>query len=227
MMSMLNKSLIIIVLLFLLGCSQSKNFEYGIKQLNSINSKYNSTMETYPSSIQQINLMIDELKDLKTLKLEEGQESFYYAVNYRITNLEAEKLYIESQKYGSVGTTKDGFACKPRPLIIESVDLRNKSAIKGFEAVQLIRDFISKYPKNSQSIGLSAKNALFLNATFYKIWQDARRDSNIINAFCPENVTLELYQQEFRKNTNFSEDFISGLNYNQAVKIWKGVRSIS
>ena len=142
-------------------------------------------------------------------------------------NLEAEKLYIHGQKYGLSGTTKDGFGCKSRPLIIESVHFRNRSALKGFEAIDLVRRFVNKYPKDAKSAGLSEKNALFLNATFYLISQDARRDSNIINRFCPQNVTLELYQQEFRKKTNITEDIIMGMSYDEAAKLWKLIRSIS
>ncbi|MBI2650567.1 hypothetical protein HYX04_04600 [Candidatus Woesearchaeota archaeon] len=223
----MKKLFLIIALIFILGCAQAKDFDYGASQINSLNSKYNVTMETYPKTWQQINLMIDDLKELKKLQLETGQEPFEYIVDYRSLNLEAEKLYIESQKYGNTGTTKDGFGCKSRPLIIESVSLRNKSALKGFEAAGLLNEFVAKYPEESKSAGLSFKNVLFLNASFYEISKDARSDSNVINHFCPKNVTLELYQQELRKKTNLSEDFINKLSYEEAVPIWKKVRGVS
>lgn len=227
MVVIVKKILLLIVLLFIAGCAQAKDFDYGVKQVINLNSRYNTTMETYPKSIGQINLMLDDFAELKKLQLETGQESFNYLVDYRVLNLEAEKLYIQGQKYGSAGTTKDGFGCKSRPLIIESVSLRNSSASTGFESVGLLREFVNKYPEDAKLVGLSEKNALFLNATFYEISVEARRDNSIINHFCPQNVTFELYQEEFRKRTNLSEDFINRLSYEEAVPIWKRIRGIS
>lgn len=181
-------------------------------------------METSPNSIQQIDSMINDFQELKKTQLKSGQEPFTYVIDYRILNLEAEKFYIESQKYGSSGTTKDGFGCKTRPLILESVYLRNSSALKGFEAVELLREFIGKYPEEAALANLSLKNALFANATFYQISRDARSDSNIINNFCPQNEAFKLYKEEFRKKTNLSEEYINNLTYEEAVKIWKEIR---
>lgn len=223
----MKKKFLIIALIFILGCAQAKNFDYGLKQINSLNSKYNATMEIYPKTMQKISLMIDDLKELRKLQLETGKESFDYIVDYRILNLEAERLYREGQKYGNSGTTKEGFGCKSRPLIIESVSLRNISALKGFEAVELLREFVDKHPEEAAKSNLSRKNALFLNATFYQIYKDARSDSSIINHFCPQNETLALYKEEFRKKTNLSEDFISNLRYEEAVPIWKKLRGIA
>lgn len=214
------------MLIFIAGCMQAKDFKYGVRQIEIINLKYNATMESSLQSIQKIDSMSSELKELKKLQLSEGQEPFYYAVNYRLLNLEADRLYIEGQKYGASGTTKDGFGCKTRPLITESVSYRNKSALKGFEAVNLLREFIGKYPEEAKLLSLSEKNALFLNATFYQISKDARSDSSTINRFCPQNVTLELYQTEIKKRTNLTEEYIKGLDYETAVKIWKKIREI-
>jgi len=223
----LKRIFLTIILLFIAGCVPAKDFNYGIRQINELNSRYNTTMENYPVSMQKIDLMLDEYRELKKTQLQSGQEQFNYIVNYRTLNLEAEKLFVEGQKYGLAGTTKGGFGCKSRPLIIESVSLRNSSALKGFEAVGLLREFVGKYPEDAKLAGLSEKNVLFLNATFYQVSLDARRDSNIINHFCPKNVTLELYQQEFRKKTNMSGDFIKNMGYDEAVPIWKNLRGIN
>lgn len=217
----MKKILLVIVLLFVLGCAQKKDFNYGVQQINSLNAKYSTTMETYPGSINKIDAMLNEFAELKKLKLDSGQEPFGYAVDYRMLNLEAEELFIQSQKYGNAGTTKNGFACKPRPLILESVAFRNSSAAKGFEAVDLLSQFIDRHPEEAGLINLSRKNALFLNATFYQISADAEFDSDIINNFCPENVTLDIYRQEFRRDNNLSEDSISKLSYKDAVVLWK------
>ena len=208
------------MLVFIASCTQAKAFNYGARQVNSINAKYNTTMETYPQHLKPIDSMGSDLKELKKIKLEAGQEPLKYLIDFRLLNLEAEKFYILGQKYGDSGTTKYGFGCKSTPLVIESAALRNSSALKGFEAVKLLREFVGKYPKEANSVGLSNKNALFLNATFYQIFQEAAADSNIINHFCPKNETLESYRRQFRRETNMSEDSINNLTYEQAVPIW-------
>ena len=221
---------LVVALLLIGGClsiSQKKDFSYGLEKVNQLNLKYNTTMDTYPRNIQKIESMLADFMELKKLKLDEGQWPFYYLIDYEVLNLEAEKLYILGQKYGSSGTTKEGFGCKSRPLIIESAQLRNSSAINGFNAATLLKEFIDKYPDEANSVGFSQKNVLFLNATFYQISKEAKRDSSVINYFCPENVTLELYQKEIGDNTNLSEEFINNLNYGDAVAIWKKMRGIS
>lgn len=214
------------MLVFVLGCAQSKDFRYGVNQINSLNSKYNTNLETYPKDVQQIDSMVVEYEELKKVQLGKGKEQFNYLIDYRILNLEAEKFYMLGQRFGMSGTTKDGFGCKQRPLIIESAELRNRSALRGFAAVDLLKEFVLKYPEEASFVNLSDKNALFLNATFYQISRDARRDSSIINSFCPKNITLEIYQQEFRKSANLSEDYINGLTYEEAADLWKKSRGI-
>ena len=222
----LKKIFLAFILFFIVGCTQAKDFNYGIKQINNINFKYNTTMDTYPPHLNQIISMNDDLKELKKIKLEAGQEPFNYIIDYRLLNLEVEKLFIFGQKYGESGTTKNGFGCKSRPLVIESAALRNNSALKGFEAVDLLREFVSNYPKEANLVGLSFKNAIFLNATFYQISKDAVGDSNIITYFCSKNESLESYKREFRRESNLSEDFINNLTYEKAVPIWKKLNGI-
>ena len=108
---------------------------------------------------------------------------------------------------------------------MEMPDLQ-QTALDGFEAVDSSREFVAEYQKEAEIAGISLKSALFLNATFYQISADARKDSNIINNFCPMNETLEIYKQSFRKPSfvekyNFSEDYINSLTYEEAVKIYK------
>ena len=220
----MKKMIFLALLVFLIGCQ--RNFNYGVSQINIINSKHNTTMENYPSSVEQIDLMIKELQELKNIQLASGKEQLDYAVNYRILNLEAEKLFIEGNKYGNVGFTKDGFSCKQRPLVTESLKLRNESVQKGFESVDLLDAFVAKYPEEALMLGLSAKGSLFLNASFYQVWKEARSDSSAINSMCPQNRTLELYKKEIKQKTEYGEDYINGLEYEEAVKIWKEIRGI-
>ena len=90
----LKKIFLAFILFFIVGCTQAKDFNYGIKQINNINFKYNTTMDTYPPHLNQIISMNDDLKELKKIKLEAGQEPFNYIIDYRLLNLEAEKLFI-------------------------------------------------------------------------------------------------------------------------------------
>ena len=219
--------LLIVALMLVIGCALRKDFSYGVKQIDLINSKYNTTMDIYPQHLKQIDSMSSDLKELKKIKLETGQEPLSYLIDFRLMNLEVERLYILGQKYGNSGTTKYGFGCKSRPLVIESAALRNSSAIKGFQAVDLLRKFVDKYPEEAKLVHLSNKNALFLNATFYQISGEAIADSNIINNFCPKNESLENYKRQFKKETNLSDDFINNLTYEQAVPIWKQLESIN
>ena len=70
------------------------------------------------------------------------------------------------------------------------------------------------------------KNVLFSNETFYAIYSDVQQDSNVINYFCPENVTLGIYRQQLARYTNLSEGYINNLTYDEAVKIWKELEEI-
>lgn len=222
----MKKMFFLVLAALMVGCMQQKDFSYGANQVSMLNSRYNVTMETYPPTIQQISSMLNELSELRSLKLNSGQEPFDYLVDYKMLNLEAERFYIQGQKYDSSGTTKGGFGCKQRPLITESVFFRNLSALKGFEAVDLLDKLVSKYPEEAKSVGLSGKNSKFLNATFYQIQREAKSDSGVINNFCPESRVLELYKEEFRKKGSYSEDYINSLDYETAVKIWKQGRGI-
>ena len=214
----------IICLLLAAGCAtknQTTDFSYGNGKLNEINNRYGTDMQSYPANLSKIDLMTGEIAKIQNIKLDNGDKPFGLLVSFRIFSLEAHKLYLLSQKYGDWGTTVNGFGCKRRPLIIESASLRRKSSSKGFNAAEELERFVKDYPKEASLANMSAKNVLFFNATFYEISNGAEADINNINYFCPENVTLDLYREDFRKNTNFSEDYINSLNYDKAVVIWE------
>jgi len=216
----------ILFVIALAGCAQPKDFRYGLYQLKNINMKYNATIDFYPNHLKQIESMSNDLSELKKIQLETGREPLNEIIDYQLLNLEAEKLFILSQKYGGSGTTKLGFGCKMRPLVIESAAFRNASAAKGFEAVDLLKKFVARYPKEAASAGLSSKNALFLNATFYQIYQEAEIDGRTITYFCQKNETLENYKKEFRRETSMSSGLINSLTYEQAVPIWKKLNEL-
>ena len=214
----------IIFLLLAAGCAPRTDFSSGIAELEKINGKHNATMDTFPHSLGGMGAIISEVKQLKGMKLGSGQEQFDFAVDFRIKLLEAEKLFINGSSFGDSGTTVDGFSCKQRPVILESAGLRNRSAIKGFEAVSILSEFTSKYPAESAQLGLDRKRAFFLNASFFKIDQDASKDSRAINQFCPESRVLELFREDIRKKTNLSADYINNMGYTEALEAWKKLR---
>jgi len=219
----LKKILLVVLLCLLAGCAKSKDFSYGLGQMDAVNSKYNITYSSYPADVNQIDVIINSYKGLKSLKLDTGREAFDEFVDYQLLTFESDKQFVNGLKYGDAGTTKYGFGCKIRPLIIETVKFKNESATKGFEAITKLKDFVDKYPQNSKLTNLSQKDVMFLNASFYELSKDANRDSETINYFCPENITLEIYKSGFKKTENLSDEYINGLNYEQAVKLWKKI----
>jgi hypothetical protein len=214
------------VIAFAVGCVQQKDFSYGLGEVNKVNIMHNTSMAAYPEDIEEIQALISEFTDLKGDVLESGQESFEYLIDYRIARLETQMLFIDGSRYGKSGTTKYGFGCKQRPLIIESVMLKNASALKGYEAMGILSEFLSTHPDDAHASNLTNKDLIFTNATFYQIIIDAKRDSGIINNFCPESTVLELYQEEFRKKTNLSEDDLKQMDYETAASIWKKIRGV-
>ena len=222
----MKKILFVVLLVLLAGCAKSKDFSYGLDQMNAVNSKYGITSNSYLADVNQIDAIMNSYKELKELKLDKDREAFNELVDYRLLAFESDRQFVNSLKYGDSGTTKKGFGCKRRPLIIETVKLKNESALMGFEAISKLKEFVDKYPQNSKLANLSQKDVMFLNASFYELSKDANRDSSTINHFCPENVTLEIYRQGFRKIENLSEEFINSLTYEQAVKLWKQISGI-
>ena len=222
----MKKILLVVLLCLLAGCAKSKDFSYGLGQMDAVNSKYNITYSSYPADVNQIDVIINSYKGLKSLKLDTGREAFDEFVDYQLLTFESDKQFVNGLKYGDAGTTKYGFGCKIRPLIIETVKFKNESATMGFEAISKLKDFVDKYPQNSKLANLSQKDVIFLNATFYELSKDANSDSGTINSFCPEDVTLEIYRQQFRKETNFSKDYIDKMDYSTAVMEWKKIEGI-
>ena len=219
-------SLLLILLSLIAGCIQSKSFSYGLNQIELVNSRYNITFDSYPGNINQLSSAIGAYRELKNIKLDKDNEAFALFLDYQLLSLESDLQFVNSLKYGDYGTTKKGFGCKMRPLVIETAKFRNDSANLGFEAAGKLKEFIDLYPKKSKLVSLSQKNIVFLNASFYEMSKDADSDSSTINGSCPENLTLEIYKRQFKRDTNLSDEYINSLNYIQAVKLWKQIESI-
>lgn len=188
-----------VLVIALAGCAalQKKDLSYGIGQINKLNAKYGVTMASSPDTMEKIGSFVDELNELKKNKIESGQEPFDALIEFRIHNLEADRYFMENKlKYGERGTTINGFGCKGRHRILNSSGIRIMSASEGFKAVERAYELIEKYPEESKIAGLSMKDALFLNATFYEIDRQAKRDQRLIENFCPEETYQEIIRQE-------------------------------
>ena len=133
--------------------------------------------------------MSNSLKNLKMLKLGYGQKPFELYLDYQLHSTEANKLFIESQKYGMRGTTENGFGCRSRKFIIESSNLRNESAKNGFIMIDRMQEMMKFYTEESAEVNLTENKLDFLNITFNAISKNAERDRFIIDSFCPQNVT--------------------------------------
>lgn len=171
------------------GCAASQmNFGQGVKKINELDKKYGSSLKSPPNSTGRMDELVAELDDFRAAN---GNlpEPIKYLVDFRIKFLEAEKLSAEGWKWGKASTTEFGFGCnKGYARIIESAGLRNASASKGSEAVELLQKFIDSYPKEAASLDLSQRDVLSLKASYFKEGEKAARDSRIIRSLCKEQA---------------------------------------
>ena len=79
----MKKIFLLLALAFIFGCAQAKDFDYGLRQINELNSGHNTAIETYPSSIKEVSQMADEYSELRKMQLESGQEPFNYLIYYQ------------------------------------------------------------------------------------------------------------------------------------------------
>ena len=61
---------------------------------------------------------------------------------------------------------------------------RNISAYIGYEAVEVLQEFIDKYPDKSKSLNFTQRDVVFTNFYYSEVEREARRDNNIIRHFC-------------------------------------------
>ncbi|MEK6950062.1 MAG: hypothetical protein AABX34_07610 [Nanoarchaeota archaeon] len=178
----------------LLGCADSDavTFKDGIKKINKFDQKYNSTVKSPPSNARDIDGLLSQLVGFKAAnKLSKPLNGL---VDFRIIFLEAEKLNAEGWQWGKGSTTDYGFGCKGYGRIKGSSKLRNASAQKGYEAVDMLEKFIEEFPKESKIAGLTQKDVLILNAMYFQIEEKASKDARIVESFCGKkgNETKEI-----------------------------------
>ena len=175
----------------MVGCkpsSETMTFEQGVKRINEIDEKFGANMKTPPNSTEEINGLLTQITGFAAVN-PDMPKSLKYILDFRIKSLEAELLHIEGWQWGKGSTTDYGFGCtKSSARILNSSKIRNASAQKGYEAVNALQLFVDEFPNEAESIDLSQKDVLFLNAQYYQIEEKARRDANIIKSMCKETV---------------------------------------
>ncbi len=163
------------------GCTQSA-FDIGIKKLNGIDEKYGISLQAPPETTENIDEVINDLNQFKTAN---NVESLEMLADFRIKFLESQKLFIEGWQWGRGSTTIYGFGCtKGYARVTTSASIRNASAQAGFEAVDLLEQFVDNYPNEAKSVNITQKDVLFLKALYFQGEEQASKDARIIESAC-------------------------------------------
>jgi hypothetical protein len=189
----MNKPIIFIFVLSLIvayGCTSSENitFKEGIERINEIDEKYGATIKTPPNSTEKINGLLAQITGFAAAN-KDMPLSLKYLLDFKIKTLEAELLHIEGWQWGRGSTTDWGFGCRGGSArILNSSKIRNASAQKGYEALEALKSLIEEFPNEVKSIDLGQKDALFLNAEYYKTEEKARGDASLIRNLCKKQI---------------------------------------
>ena len=189
---MLNKlifPLAVFLMVIVYGCATTTvTFDNGVKKINEFDKQFGATMKAPPNSTEGVNGLLAQLVGFRAANAA-MDKSLANLLDFRIKSIEAERLHIEGWQWGKGSTTDYGFGCnKGSARVLNSSSIRNASAQKGYEAVELLQLFIDSYPKQAESINLTQKDALFLNAAYQQVEEKASRDSRLINNLCKEQV---------------------------------------
>jgi len=191
---------VLLVLLLLAGCSaEITSFEKGAREMKKVNEKYGVDFKAFPAEIEKAVLMRNDLKVIKG-KSSNAPEPFNLFFDYRMKTLESTIIHLEAWKHGDKASVRDGFGCKSLPIVFNSSILRNASAQRGYEALEVLQEFIDKYPEEAASINITQRDVVFSNAFYYEVEKEAGRDKRIIEHFCGHKYDLETLEmkEEFK-----------------------------
>lgn len=193
-----NYILALFILLLIIGCtSEITSFKSGVNKVDKINKKYGVDFKSMPATIENAVLMRNDLKGITGMSVN-APESFNLFLNYRMKSLEANIISLEAWKHGMKATTRDGFGCKSLPIIVDSSILRNISAQRGYGTVEILQEFVDKYPEEAMSINITQRDVVFSNAFYYTVENEAGRDRRVIEHFCGHKynlTTLEMKEE--------------------------------
>ena len=171
------------------GCATTTvTFDSGVKKINEFDKQFGATMKVPPNSSEGVNGLLAQLIGFRAANAD-MDKPLVDLLDFRIKSLEAERLHIEGWQWGKGSTTDYGFGCnKGSARVLNSSSIRNASAQKGYEAVDALQLFIDGYPKKAESINLTQKDVLFINAAYQQVEEKANRDSRLISSLCKEQV---------------------------------------
>jgi len=181
---------IILVLVVISGCTNSGTitFEQGVKRINEIDDEFGSTMKTPPNSLKKIDGLLVQLTGFSAVN-DDMTLSLKYLIDFKIKSLEAEKLHTEGWQWGRGSTTDWGFGCKKGSAhVLNSSKIRNASAQKGFESLESLRLLVNQFPKEAESVNLTQKDVLILQASYQQVEEKAARDAKTIKSVCKEQI---------------------------------------
>lgn len=183
-----NHILILFILMLMVGCDLGiTSFESGIIEMKKINEKYGVDFKTLPATIEDSVFMRKDLKEIERVSFN-PPESFQTFFDYRMKSLEANIIHLEAWKEGMKASTRDGFGCKLLPIVVNSSILRNASAQRGYKAIEILQEFVDKYPDEASSINITQRDVVFSNAYYYEVENEAGRDRRAINHFCGDKT---------------------------------------
>lgn len=164
-------------------------YDAALQELNQLHGRYQVDLLDTPNSREAIASMQGDLAALERKIGKNDQTSpVLLLIDFRQRLLESDDLLIEGFKWGEASTTEPGFGCrKGSGRILNSSALRNESAEKGYEAVELLDTFIDVYPERAAEIGVGQKDVLTLNANYQVIREQAQKDHDFVTGFCFRN----------------------------------------
>ncbi|MBL7055159.1 hypothetical protein ISS05_05370 [Candidatus Woesearchaeota archaeon] len=192
----INYCLTLLVLLLVVGCStEIISFNGGINQVDKISKKYSVDLKTMPGTIENAVLMRNELKEVIEMSVN-APESFKLFSDYNMKSLEANIIHLKAWEQGVKASTREGFGCKSLPVIVNSSILRNISAQKGYETLEILQEFIDKYPKEAASINITQRDVVFSNLYYYEVELEAGKDRGVIEHFCGHKYDLKTLEMK-------------------------------
>ncbi len=191
MQNMMNKAIIFVLsLIIVYGCASSGTvtFDQGVKRVNEIDQNYGADMKIPPNSTEKISGLLTQITGFAALN-ENMPKSLKYLIDFRIKSLEAELLHMEGWQWGRGSTTDWGFGCKKGSArVLNSSKIRNNSAQRGYEALDALKSLIEEFQNEAESVDLSQKDVLFLNAAYQQVEDKAAKDARIIKSMCKEQI---------------------------------------
>jgi hypothetical protein len=221
----MKKILFFVLLVMVAGCTPVQDFSSGAEKILEIHDNNNSSLTKYSEDKNAVDGIYKEMELLDELELQQDQAAFELLLDYQLNFLEAESIFLESQKHGELASTSNGFSCKPRVLIIDSALMRNEASFMAEKAITSLKALLENYPEQAAAVNLSESDLSDLSIVFDAIKRSAQEDVSTIDKFCPIERSLELYKEEIvKKRKDLSEDYINNLTYAEAAEIWKEIK---